>query len=96
MTHDASSWKRQREVWAGLNALHPSAIDLQRIGLLRQASREELADPAALERRILELGLDDEALAEFPPELHNRCGRGLRIWQYPVQFSKYLVQERLR
>jgi cephalosporin hydroxylase len=31
-------------------------------------------------------------MSEFPRELHSWCGRGLRIWQYPTQFSKYLAQ----
>lgn len=92
MGHDASSWNRQRELWGGLNALHASPIDLQRIQLLREASRDELADPAKLEGLISELGLNDEGIATFPRELHGHCGRGLRIWQYPAQFSKYLVQ----
>lgn len=92
MSYDASSWKRQREVWAGLNALHARPIDLQRVALLRETPCHELADPAALERLLIELGLNDEAIAEFPRELHDRCGGGLRIWQYPIQFGKYLVQ----
>lgn len=92
MTHDASSWKRQREMWAALNALRASPIDLGRVALLRQASRDELENPATLERLLIELGLNDEAIAEFPPELRAHCGQGLRIWQYPTQFSRYLVE----
>jgi hypothetical protein len=92
MSHDAASWKRQREVWSALNALHASAIDLERIELIRGATRDQLADPAWLEKLLLELGLNDEAVAEFPDELRARCGGGLRIWQYPTQLSKYLVE----
>jgi hypothetical protein len=29
-------------------------------------------------------------LEEFPPELHEHCGRGIGVWQYPNQFAKYL------
>ncbi|MFL5282061.1 MAG: class I SAM-dependent methyltransferase [Rhodopila sp.] len=39
---------------------------------------------------MLDLGLNDEGLAEFPAELHPYCGSGLRIWQYPIQFGPYL------
>src|SRR5687768_13466351 len=92
MSHDASSWNRQRDVWAGLNGLRASPIDLSRVALLRDATLDELANPAELERLLPELGLNDEAIAEFPAELRARCGHGLRIWQYPAQFSKYLVQ----
>lgn len=29
-------------------------------------------------------------LEEFPRELHDRCGKGIGLWQYPSQFSKYM------
>lgn len=29
-------------------------------------------------------------LREFPPELHEHCGRGIGIWQYPNQFEPYI------
>jgi hypothetical protein len=29
---------------------------------------------------------------ESPPELHPFSGQGLRVWQYPSQFSKYLAK----
>jgi hypothetical protein len=44
-----------------------------------------------LEALLLELGLNDEGIDEFPPHLRRFCGTGLRIWQYPVQFAKYLA-----
>jgi len=28
----------------------------------------------------------------MPDELYQFCGRGLHYWQYPNQFSKYLVR----
>lgn len=92
MGHDATSWKRQKGLWAELKALHASSIDLDRVALLRDASREALATPGFVEQLLLQLGLNDEAIAEFPHELQPWCGQGLRIWQYPKQFGKYLVQ----
>jgi len=43
---------------------------------------------------ILNLGLNNENLSEQPEELseHFGAGMGLRIWQYPNQFSKYMIQ----
>lgn len=43
---------------------------------------------------IVNLGLNNENLNEQPIELSNYFGSGfgLRIWQYPNQFSKYLIK----
>lgn len=40
---------------------------------------------------IPSLGLNNEALNEQPQELKKYFGKGLHIWQYPNQLSKYLV-----
>lgn len=37
------------------------------------------------------LGLNNEALREQPPELEAYFGKGLHLWQYPSQLSRYLV-----
>lgn len=74
-----------------LKGLHPTAIDLQRIALIRERAPSELGLATELEALLIKLGLNDEGLNELPPELHSACG-GLRLWQYPTQFSKYLVQ----
>jgi hypothetical protein len=96
MPTDAFTFGAQRRGWATLRSLHPSAIDLQRVALIRACDGEQLSDPARVEALLLRLGLNDEGLSELPRELHPHCG-GLRIWQYPSQFSKYLVQlSRLR
>ena len=68
-------------------------IDLGRARLIREAPIEKLADPAYLEHDLLpRLGLNDELLHEFPESLHSHTGEGLRHWQYPNQFSKYLAE----
>ena len=92
MPRSAFEWDRQKAGWAGLKGLHPTAIDLGKVTRLRSAAREELEQPERLEALLAELGLNDEALGEMPPDLHAHCGHGLRLWQYPVQFSKYLVR----
>jgi len=61
------------------------------VSLIRNASLRELRDETFLrEEFLLMLGLNGEGLAEFPEELYPWCGRGIRSWQYPVQFSKFL------
>jgi len=87
-----SAWRRQQRSWAALSALHPASIDLGRTALIRGADVESLSDPHRLASLIVQLGLNDEALDEFPAELHAHCGQGLRIWQYPLQFARYLAR----
>src|SRR2546430_1320768 len=91
MTTHSSSWNAQKRSWRILNGLNPAAIDLARISLIHEKSSEYLSRTENLETLLLELGLNDEGLNEFPSSLHPFCGHGLRIWQYPSQFSKYLA-----
>ena len=67
-------------------------LDAAPLELLRTADLEALRDPARLETEILPaLGLNDEELDEFPRELYEHTGKGLRHWQYPNQFAPYLT-----
>jgi hypothetical protein len=91
MTVDITSFGAQRRGWAMLKRLHALPIDLSRVDLIRRRPLADLLDPEQVAALLLELGLNDEGLSELPPELHAHCG-GLRIWQYPLQFSRYLVQ----
>ena len=53
----------------------------------------DLENALYLERELLpRLGLNDEHLNEFPSSLYPYAGSGLLYWQYPNQFSKYLVE----
>lgn len=62
------------------------------IDLLRSASLRELRNEEFLrEELLLHLGLNGEILKEFPETLYPWCGKGIRSWQYPIQFSKYLA-----
>lgn len=62
------------------------------IEILRAASLHNLRDENFLrEELLLSVGLNGEALEEFPDALYPWCGTGIRSWQYPLQFSKYLV-----
>ena len=54
-----------------------------------------LSDQNYLEKTFIpSLGLNNENLSEQPQELSEYFGggMGLRIWQYPNQFSKYLIK----
>jgi len=65
-------------------------MDLSRLSLLTSTSVTDLKDPSKLEDLIIKLGFNDEILIEQPQIVKNNVG-GLKIWQYPNQFSKYLV-----
>ena len=75
-----------------LSGLHPAPIDLGRIALIRECAPSYLSRPENLERLLPQLGLNDEGQDEFPPELRPYCGQGLRVWQFPAQFARYLAQ----
>lgn len=69
---------------------------LQTLRELQSISRETLTDQAFLESFIPRLGLHPSGGAgtaeyEWPASLAVRSGKGLKIWQYPHQFSKYLA-----
>src|SRR5207237_4022789 len=61
-----------------------------RVALLREAAPADLARAEFMEALLPLLGLNDEGTSELPPELHAHLG-GLRIWQYPIQFGRYVA-----
>ena len=68
------------------------SLDLSVLSALKNATTENLSDYLFLETRLLpKLGFNNEKLDEFPEELHDYCGNGLLHWQYPNQFSQYLM-----
>lgn len=81
----------QESAWKLLKGLRPRSIDLKRLSLIRQADLEFLKKASNLNDLLPYLGLNDEGLEEFPVSLHEYCGNGLFIWQYPVQFGPYLA-----
>jgi cephalosporin hydroxylase len=91
MPRDALDWNRQKAGWALLRGLSATDIDVDKVAVLRAATVEALGDVTLVESLLCELGLNDEAMDELPTCLHEHCGRGLRLWQYPIQFSRYLV-----
>ena len=68
-------------------------IDLSRVDLIRGKDLTYLSNASLLEQDLLpQLGLNNECLFLFPKELWPFCRKGLFIWQYPNQFSQFLVQ----
>jgi cephalosporin hydroxylase len=86
-----SKFKILEKSWRKLKRLHPTTIDLERISLIHEKNLEFLSNTENIKLLMLDLGLNDDGLEEIPENLHPYCGQGLRIWQYPIQFSKYLV-----
>lgn len=61
------------------------------IEIIRSTEFENLIDVNYLENQLIpRLGFNNENLTEQPEIVRSNIG-GLRIWQYPNQFSKYLV-----
>ena len=70
----------------------PQPIDLSRLALIRERDAEWLADPDHLEHELLpELGLCADVPEAYPPELRWAVGHGLKHWQAPNQFARYLA-----
>ena len=67
-------------------------IDLDAVHVIRAAPGAALTDPARLAGLLVDAGLNDEILEQFPRSLWPEMGRGLRLWQYPTQFSPYLIE----
>jgi cephalosporin hydroxylase len=61
------------------------------VKLLRETPLERLINDEYLEELLPQLGLNDEEVHEYPSHLFPYCGQGLKSWQYPIQFAKYLV-----
>jgi hypothetical protein len=69
---------------------------LQTLRQIQGIPRETLVNQAFLESFIPRLGLHPSggkgtAEYEWPASLADRTGKGLQVWQYPHQFSKYLA-----
>lgn len=64
-------------------------MDLSRVRYIAEATDEQLRDESWLEKLVVKLGFNDELLHEQPAIVKGNTG-GLKIWQYPNQFSKYM------
>lgn len=68
-----------------------SIVDFNRIDLIQNSSIADLENREYLENLILRLGMNDEEPQEQPSIVLENAG-GLKIWQYPNQFSKYILK----
>ena len=79
-------------VGSALGVDKPQSIDLARVELIRERPADWLADPENLEHELLPaLGFSADIPDAFPAKLHEQVGVGLKHWQYPNQFSRYLA-----
>jgi hypothetical protein len=76
--------------WERFNALRPAVGEA--VAAIQSLTEAECRDARFLEWQFIpSLGLNDENLAEQPPEFFANFGNGLHIWQYPNQLAAYLV-----
>lgn len=64
-------------------------MDFTRIEYIKDSTPENLRDIIYIENLMCRLGFNDEILYEQPAIVRANTG-GLKIWQYPNQFSRYL------
>jgi cephalosporin hydroxylase len=74
-----------------LNISPMKELDLEKIKKIRNLEKENLTNTDILENLITNVGLNDDEIFNYPQKLHQYCGKGLFIWQYPNQLSKYLI-----
>jgi len=58
---------------------------------LRKASMPQLYDRNLLQQLLCGLGLNGEFPGDWPSHLQSFLGKGITLWQYPVQFADYLI-----
>src|SRR5437763_12100894 len=81
----------RRRLVRAIGANRPQDIQLSRLELIRERDPGWLADPANLEHELLPaLGLCHDPRV-YPEHLRPALGRGLKHWQTPNQFSRYLT-----
>lgn len=59
--------------------------------LLNQYTNEELSNSKLLECVICDMGLNDEQSHELPVCLERYMGKGIRLWQSPLQWASFLI-----
>jgi cephalosporin hydroxylase len=59
------------------------------VNFLRETKLNTLTD-SELECKIAEFGLNDEILGEQPITLEEYFGKGIKLWQYPIQFAPFI------
>jgi hypothetical protein len=86
--------KKQRvaSYWSSLSSRTiRDAVDYA-ISRIQGLTDAQVRDPEFLEKSLLpQLGLNNEMLQEQPAHLKEYYGKGLHIWQYPVQFGPFLA-----
>ena len=64
----------------------------KKIEIIKKYNIKKLSNVKCLEFDLLpKLGLNNRHREQYPDFLQSHCGKGLNSWQYPNQFSKYLI-----
>lgn len=82
----------KRKIKEILNISPTKELDINRLSLIKESSISDLQNHVYMEDLLNKLGLNDEELFNYPKSLYSYCGQGLFSWQYPSQFSKYLIK----
>jgi cephalosporin hydroxylase len=65
-------------------------MDLSKVKLIHEFPTHLLENQSAVEELLFKVGLNAENAWELPTQMIKSNG-GLKIWQYPNQFSKYIT-----
>lgn len=65
-------------------------MDISKVEIIREMPNSELQNESVVEELLFKVGLNAENDIELPSSMVQSSG-GLLIWQYPNQFSKYIV-----
>ena len=90
-----ANYSRERRVDRYWSSLSDESIKIavdNAITLIGSLTDAQLRDIDFLEKSLLpRLGLNNEMLHEQPLHLKDCYGKGLHIWQYPIQFAPFLA-----
>lgn len=90
-----ANYRKERRVeryWASLSSETIKCAVDNAITLIGSLTDAQIRDVDFLEKSLLpRLGLNNEMLHEQPLHLKDFYGKGLHIWQYPIQFAPFLA-----
>jgi cephalosporin hydroxylase len=72
-----------------MNILNKAIDNKEIVNIIDKIKNHGDFSSEGLEKLIPQLGLNNEALNEQPIEMADFFGKGLKIWQYPNQLSKF-------
>jgi hypothetical protein len=84
--------QRVKNYWSGIDSSTIKAAIENAIEVVAGLTDTQIRDAEFLEKSLVpRLGLNNEMLHEQPVHLKDYYGKGLHIWQYPIQFGPFLA-----